>query len=111
MMPPNETHRTCAAKLAFTVPEAAANFKRKADSELGVWFHGKRLGLKYNRAENLRTVHHGVTRETMLMCRQACLGAIRTQGEIVGKVHADYGVDGRGNRAARALEQHGVRLY
>ncbi|OWP03535.1 hypothetical protein B2J93_7553 [Marssonina coronariae] len=54
MMPPDHSHSTSAAKLAFMTPEAAAIFKRRADSNEGIWFHDNRLVSRYNRQGNLR---------------------------------------------------------
>ncbi|EKD18643.1 uncharacterized protein L3040_002069 [Drepanopeziza brunnea f. sp. 'multigermtubi'] len=42
---------------------------------------------------------------------QACMGAIRAQEEFVGFVQPSYGLDPCGSRAARALEQHALRLF
>ncbi|KAG4440162.1 hypothetical protein IFR05_004371 [Cadophora sp. M221] len=54
IVPPNEDYHTCAAKLAFMAPEAAAKFKEKAESEGGIWLGGRKLMVRYNRDGNLR---------------------------------------------------------
>ncbi|KAL2061935.1 hypothetical protein VTL71DRAFT_7313 [Oculimacula yallundae] len=54
IVPPNEAHITCAAKLAFMAPEAATKFKEKVDSEKGVWLKGHKLMARFNRDGNLR---------------------------------------------------------
>ena len=54
MVPPNDNHSTCAAKLAFTTPEAAVKFKQKANSLQGIWLKNLKLKVRYNRDGNLR---------------------------------------------------------
>lgn len=54
MVPPNGNHSTCAAKLAFMTPEAAATFKQKASSFEGIWLKNFKLKVRYNRDGNLR---------------------------------------------------------
>ncbi|CZT03725.1 uncharacterized protein RAG0_10394 [Rhynchosporium agropyri] len=58
IVPPNESHITCAAKLAFMTPDAAAKFKQKVDSADGIWLNGTKLMARFNRDGNLRNDTH-----------------------------------------------------